>query len=417
MPQTAILGETRNPIQIVAKSWPHPRNRAQGNDLAINVNDHGLSKQSSKRGQLLIECTREFSQIKRPGIGEIEQFKELFYQLVGQLSVADRRLVSAMLARQNFTPRQVALYFAHDLLEVAAPFLLFSPVLGDLDLQVVARKKGQAFIDVIKRRRLPMEPFTASKLTDTIDTSEAMETARPLASVNKDAEKAVVSEPADEKKYLEPAPDKGLHETTKSLSGDEIVALASIGGKLGKKEKQDLAAEPDLEHSDNGSPEVARQIETLPRRETMALLKLARNQDHAGFAELIEELCGLETSSTLRLVKSNGNQEILYLIRALGLAPMQGLQLSLMLCPSIGRSIAQYHEAKSLLAKLDPGICRMIFNEIGAKFSTGTSTIAPILSKPAKSGFEQAARRRRESLPVQSRKVAGELRPAKIANL
>jgi hypothetical protein len=360
--------------------------RHESKPPVLNANDRDFSRRSAKRGQLLIECTREFSQIKRPEQSDIQQFKELFYQFVGQLSVPDRRLVSAMLARQNFTPRPVALYFAHDLLEIAAPFLLFSPVLGDRDLQVIAEKKGPAFAAVIKRRSLPMEPFTASKLNE-----------QPAEKAKADLV-ATYEKPSD----IRSGPTLGTSDQqspTNLLSGDEILALASVGGRLGRKERN--SGRREIRESIDRSflfDKPRGRFDGLPKQETSKLLMLARNRDHGGVANMVEDLCGLQSQATLRLIKTTESFEILYLIKALGVSSPKDMQLALLLLPTIGRSFTQYREAKKLIGDIDCGICRMIFNEIGAKFPLGEEVARVSGDIVGEGGFHSAARRRREDI-------------------
>jgi len=142
----------------------------------------------------------------------------------------------------------------------------------------------------------------------------------------------------------------------------------------------------------------------LPKRECRELLQAARNQDRHCFADLVEKLCGLEPEATLKLLASSAGEEPLYLIRALGVTPPHDLQMALMIQPRFGRSIENYRSAKKTLSELNPGICRIIFNEIGAGFDLGTpkknnpdSTIRD-KTEPASDGFREALNERRRSV-------------------
>lgn len=309
----------------------------------------------SSHARILIDASREFSLQKRPEKTDVDHYKELFYQFVDRLDKSDRRLISAMLARSAFTPRAVALYFAQDALEVAAPFLLFSPVLNDMDLRAIAGKCGKIYADVIKKRQLPMEPFTARKLDEA-----PLERLEP-ASV---ATRQNVS-------VTRPAAGTNPH--------DEIVALAGIGGRLGRKATPNdplpehataIPVSPQSTMPDERPAEPSR-VFKLPKKEMRALLAAARMQHRQTFAKLVEELSGLESSTTLKLLSMQTGDEILYLIKALGVPSPHDIQMAMMATPRIGRGIESYRHAKKTLAELDPGICRMIFNEIGARFDLG----------------------------------------------
>lgn len=358
--------------------------RGSDNDRQVSVEISNLGKssrrtmgQSSKSSKILLESTRNFGCVQRPSREEIDQYKELFYQLIERVPASEKRLISAMLARGVFTPRPVALYLAQDKPDVAAPFLLYSPVLGDLDLRAIAKKKGAEHAAIVAKRRLPMDNFTKSTLHEVIST--------PHQPVQEKAEPEFIEqvlpaiEPATEPKWLE---------------GEEIVALASIGGRLGRQDKVEAKLQP--------APSVKSQHQTkvdfqLPKTETRKLLQLARQRKIGEVAAYVEGLCGLETSATLKLVKSQ-QTELTYLVKALGLSAPHDIQLLMMLSPGISRDVVTYRETKNLLTQLDVGICRMIFNEIGARFDVGTNERIRSTANNPESGFSQAIQRRRDSL-------------------
>lgn len=347
----------------------------------------------SSHARILIDASREFSLQKRPDKTDVDHYKELFYQFVDRLEKSDRRLISAMLARSAFTPRAVALYFAQDALEVAAPFLLFSPVLNDMDLRAIAAKCGKIYADVIKKRQLPMEPFTARKLEEA-----PLERFEP-ASVAARQNEPVAKSPAGTNPH------------------DEIVALAGIGGRLGRKATpNDSLPEPATAFPDSPQsimpderPAEPSRIFKLPKKEMRTLLAAARKQDRQTFAKLVEELSGLESSATLKLLSMQTGDEILYLIKALGVSSPHDIQMAMMAAPRIGRGIESYRHAKKTLAELDPGICRMIFNEIGARFDLGIRPQSTPQTENANSAL--VAPDIREAMQNRRRSLLEEYRP------
>ena len=333
----------------------------------------------SSHAKILVDSTREFSLIARPDRKDVERYKELFYQLVDRLEKADRRLISAMLARSAYAPRAVALYLGQDALEVAAPFLLFSPVLNDLDLRAIAARKGKIYADVIKKRQLPMEPFTAQKLDEA-----------PLDGTTLEVREKLPPEPLKEV-------SKSGESKSNTSTGDEIVALAGIGGRLGKKTPEAVATPSGIVNASK-----PRNNFKLPKKEMRALLCAARQQNRRTFAQLVEGLCGLDGAATEKLLCKASGDEVLYLIKALGVPAPHDIQMALMTAPRIGRSIENYRHAKKLLGDLDAGICRMIFNEIGARFDLGvpnqSKTEALTRSNTAQTGLQEAMQDRRRSV-------------------
>lgn len=312
-----------------------------------------------RKATILIDAARHFSRIERPEPKEIETFKEFFYALIAYLGPADRRLISAMLARQAYTPRQIALFLAQDKIEIAAPFLLFSPVLGEIDLKAIARKKGEAYAEIILKRTDP--PNLSAPDTPSL---------RPAATQNA-PEPGVQSDRQPVHSRTEPKPDA-------RLSTDELMALASTGGKLGRRMQNDQRTNPSETEGSGREAHAGTELDgrdgprpgflTMPANRARALLMLARRHDIDGFATEIEAEFGLAQSVTRKLVAADGGDEIVYLVRAMNLPSPLDRKLILLLAPRYGRSMTAYKAMKGLCAELDTGICRIIFNEIGGRF-------------------------------------------------
>ncbi len=378
IPEKAIREEFRN-------SSPSPDIASIDSNLTsskdFEIFNTTAAPKKNRAARILIDTTREFGRLNRPSREKIEQFKEVFYQLIDRIEDQDRRLISAMLARSPFTPRAVALYFAQDREEIAAPFLLFSTVLGDIDLRAIARKKGQSYADIIAKRRLPMDSHTISTLKK-VD-------APKVGNSSEDRPKVMAGE-------NHPVLDTPEMPAPKWLSGDEIVALAGVGGKLGRASsasKSQVDESAIVEKTPAVRPEAV-----LPTRETRELLDLARKLDNAGVASKIENLCCLDSASTLRLIQAASGEEIVYLVKALGMPSPQNMQFILMLCPRIGRNFETYTKTKALLKELDAGICRMIFNEIGARFDIPKPDFASRAIEQPAGNFSRAVERRRNAL-------------------
>lgn len=309
----------------------------------------------SKHNNTLIEATRQFSILSRPSAHEIIIFKELFYELINRLEPHDRRVISAMLARCHFTPRAIALYFSQDDLAIAAPFLLFSPVLGERDLLAISDKMGEEYKNVILKRQLPVDSRIIDRLNGV--TKPEIEEEKPASIAEYDA-------------------------SQEWLSGEEILALAGIGGRMGRSEgiqRKSISARS--------------QDQSIEINDIRKLQSFARIQNFQAMADLIEEFCGLKSEDSIKLLRKSKKDELVYLVKALGIQAPHDLQLMLMLAPETGRDIATYREVKTLLADLDIGVCRMIFNEIGANFEMKSKTAA--ISRPSDQ-FNSAARLRRE---------------------
>lgn len=391
---------------------------AQTPFVSANSQTEAFSRRA-RHTRILVDASRDLTANPRPAPHQIEAYKELFYQLAGQLLPADRRLISTLLAQSAYTPRSVAIYLAQDSLDVAIPCLLYSPVLGELDLKEIARKMGPAYRDVILKRAVP--PLQESSLESLHDGEKAEEAVQDLVE-NSAAKPAEQSQPPVEEATLsqDASPfgrrpyatslieeiredaDQGTART-QWLDGEEIVALASAGGRLGRqKPGQQEASSPLQTHQEDAARERpalgAKRFERLAPRETRHLVALARSQNKKAMARQMANLSGMETKAISTLLRKRSGDELAYLLKALNPGSPHDLKLLLMLAPRYGRTPQAYAGAKALLGELDTGICRMIFNQVGAAFAMPSLEPAIERGVTGDTEFAAAARFRREEI-------------------
>lgn len=396
----------------------------------------------ARHTRILVDATRDLTNNPRPSAQQIEAYKELFYQLADRLLPADRRLISTLVARSAFTPRAVALYLAQDSLDVAIPCLLYSPVLGEMDLKEIARKMGRSHGDVIAKRITPPSQTVAQESEADAVAEPLQEVAAPQAENQAETLTETPAAPSGEQIVLEAAdappaeivPYEGIFERSKLfgrapiqaslieeapadtsgkaieedigeaaietewLNGEEIVALASSGGRLGRQKP----AHSETPDSDTGAALPAesheKHFETLPAGDTRHLLALARGRSHKALAKKISALSGLGSNAVSTLLRKTSGDETVYLIKALNPGNPHDLRLLLMLAPRHGRSRNAYRDAKALLDQLDTGICRMIFNQVGAEFPLPRLETIGYREAETDTEFTRAARFRREEI-------------------
>ena len=388
----------------------------------------------ARHTRILVDASRDLTANPRPSAQQIEAYKELFYQLADRLLPADRRLISTLVARSAFTPRAVALYLAQDSLDVAIPCLLYSPVLGEMDLKEIARKMGRSHGDVIAKRILPL----SQAATQDSDQDTGEEPPQDVAAPQVETQAAPLSEQAVAEAAdalpAEIVPYEGIFERNKLfdrmpaetslieeapadtasgtigediaeaatenewLNGEEIVALASSGGRLGRQN----ATRRETSASETGAEVPAepheKHFETLPARDTRQLLALARSRDHKALTKEIGTLSGLNKHAVSALLRKTSGDEAIYLVKALNPGSPLDLRLLLMLAPHHGRSRDTYRNAKALLEQLDTGISRMIFNQVGAEFPLPRLETIGHRELEPDTEFARAARFRREEI-------------------
>ena len=445
-------------------------------------------KRRTKSSSILLESTRQFCEKNRPTIEDISTYKAFFYQFIGTLPDTDKRQVAAILARNPFTPRPIGLYLAMDKLEVAAPFLLFSPILKELDLKAISRKMGEEYANVISRRKdgneiLGVNQANLESSTGVLNERVAYESdagkdevilnidpsdnasliTRPLSDAIKKTtleldEEILLVSVASKATKLETSKDvaavvaetvapkasttNGLSATTHSkdktngivnqhstmnkseysgsldmaveekddtwLSSEEIVALASVGGKLGKKQKLDVRNALNSSHKHNAAASSDRLLNKI---EIATLIRQARALDHKGFSQTVSHVSGLSNEFILNIIHKKAGDQLLYLITALDIPSPKNLQLLLMLAPKHGRGIDVYMAAKKQFTELNIGICRMIFNEVGAKFEVpGAPKPMRIEGKRQDENFNHSVKMRREHISAISHVDTGRQR-------
>lgn len=107
----------------------------------------------SEQARLLLDATYVFRRNKQYSVKIAEIYKNLFYALVGEISESDLKKISSILAPHHFTPRQITYFLAESSISVAAPILLLSPVLGEIDLITLAGRLPEEHLAVLARRQ------------------------------------------------------------------------------------------------------------------------------------------------------------------------------------------------------------------------------------------------------------------------
>lgn len=400
---------------------------------AISAGLSTATKKKTRSSSILLESTQQFCAIKRPTFEDVSNFKAFFYQFIDSLPDTDKRQISAILARNPYTPRPVGLYLAMDRLDVAAPFLLFSPILGETDLKAISRKMGNEYSAVIQRRygsektlgineenlesstavlngRVSYQDEVIANFTPNVDVK--LKPQAPIKISQKVLESSdnrgtsEISEPI----VVVPAASLPKETTAPSLttetkkdgawlSSDEIVALASVGGKLGQKTISVATAKTEKTVGPS-----------LKKLNITTLISQARAIDHKAFSQTISEHTGLSANRVLSLINQTAGDELVYLIKAMDIPEPRNLQLLLMLAPKHGRSLLRYKQVKKLLTDLNVGVCRMIFNEVGAKFEIpGAPKPVRIEGSRQDADFSHSVKMRRAHISSVSR---AELTPA-----
>ena len=101
----------------------------------------------------MLDATKQFClRLNNNKQSDKDQYVKLFYSLIAHTDFATRKTISSILARHCYTPRPIAYYLAMEDAEIAAPFLLISPVLWERDLIQLIAKLNSSSLTIIARR-------------------------------------------------------------------------------------------------------------------------------------------------------------------------------------------------------------------------------------------------------------------------
>ncbi|MFK5980893.1 MAG: hypothetical protein QM488_18620 [Rhizobiaceae bacterium] len=330
--------------------------------------------------KILLDATHVFCRCDQPSQSNIRQYKEFFYSLIDQTSAIEKREISIALARNNYTPRTVAIHLALGEVSGSTPILLFSPVLKEVDLVAIATKCPVSGLRVLARR-----DGMSLRLIKTIEERKDAMASRILQA---DRHGAVALSTQEKPRTAITA-----HETTKpdistaTVARDELIALASRGGRLGKQD-------PDVSN------------ETLMAFENIseALVIAARDRDRDSFCTIVGNAASLQPTFIAKLLAESNPAALCSLLKALHIPYAGASQVLLLLNREIGTSIQLFRATMAKYDVLDADKCRGELIRAGAHFknelqkspSRTPKSYADVQSSVSR--LEKALRTRQEAL-------------------
>lgn len=127
--------------------------------------DHG------RKERLFRAAVTAFCSLTRPSRNEIGQLEDLALPLYDSVSVDAKRFVAAALSEAEYPPPALVRRLADESVDIAAPLLLRSAALADVDLIAVIGRHGLGHARVIARR--PRLNPAIARLVDVLGRSES----------------------------------------------------------------------------------------------------------------------------------------------------------------------------------------------------------------------------------------------------
>ncbi|MBL4892547.1 MAG: hypothetical protein JKX91_12155 [Rhizobiaceae bacterium] len=340
--------------------------------------------------KILLDATRAFCRFDRPSQSDIRQYKEFFYSLIDQTSAVERREISISLARNYYTPRTVAIFLALGDVSGSTPILLFSPVLKEVDLIAIAVKCSVPGLRVLARR-----DGLSLRLKKVIDERNDATASRIL---HLDGYTATAMAPKAEPNAVITAK---VDASTPNNPQDELMALATRGGRLGKQK-------PDV--SPDASPDSSNEFVAPFEGISNALIVVARNRDQAKFCTIVGDAASLHPKFVGELLTESNPEALCTLLKALHIPNSGASQILLLLNRKIGTSIQLFRSIMAKYDLLDEDKCRGELIRTGAHFknesqntpSRSIKTYSDVQSSVSR--LEIALRTRQEALGQTVRK-------------
>jgi len=290
---------------------------------------------------------------------EERTYTELAMRLIDETDIATRAAVSVRLAPHAFAPRSIMLQLARDVLEVAEPVLLHSPVLTPADCQAIIVERGVCYADILARRALPTptpapQPMPAPPARIAATPSAAIVTApitppAPIAIVEETASEAIPAE-------------------TQAENADNAAALelCELFFAAGSAERRLILMNLDYAAWPAGEPPATLQRADVWRLETAAL------RHHTGtLMRELERALGISYQQSRRIVEDALGEPIIVAGKAMSL-PADVLQrIVLFMNPRVGQSVDRVYELSSLYNEISVEAARRLVSILRAAAPVG----------------------------------------------
>lgn len=293
---------------------------------------------------------------------EERKYSELAMRLIDETDIATRAAVSVRLAPHACAPRSIMLQLARDVLEVAEPVLLHSPVLTPEDCRAIIAERGACYADILARR---LKPAPAP-------VPEPVKAAAPVVVPAPEPKPVAVAVPVVP--IAPAAPTNPLPVTTvEDRAGNETAAqndapseadaaeeacareLCELFFAAGSAERRLILMNLDYAQWSAGEPPEPLQRADVWRLETAAL------RHHTGtLMRELERALGISYQQSRRIVEDETGEPIVAAAKAMSI-PADVLQrIVLFMNPRVGQSVDRVYELSSLYREISVEAARRL---------------------------------------------------------
>lgn len=328
------------------------------------------------RPTLLRVLTDQYLQSPVHSPDDIRHYTELAMRLLDETDIATRAAVSVRLASHACAPRSIMLQLARDVLEVAEPVLLHSPVLTPADCDAIIEERGACYADILSRRGKPAqapEPAPVARVEPLLPAAAPVENAKSESAEPKSIEPES-SKPASTKleptKTEETIPDHISAESEAPEPVDDANAreLCELFFAAGSAERRLILLNLEYAAWPAGEPPVPLQRADVWRLETAAL-----RHHTATLMRELERALGISYQQSRRIVEDEMGEPIVVAAKAMSL-PADILQrIVLFMNPRVGQSVDRVYELSALYNEISVESARRLVAILRAAEPAGSN--------------------------------------------
>jgi hypothetical protein len=315
------------------------------------------------RPTLLRVLTDQFLQSPVHTPDDVRHYTELAIRLLDETDIATRAAVSVRLAPHACAPRPIMLQLARDVLDVAEPVLLHSPVLTPDDCATIIEERGVSYAEILSRRGRPtptVAPAPAPSLEPVPEPAPAPQAFTPPTTATP-AETAPIVEHASEAPAAEPTAESEPERKPEPVSDPAARELCELFFAAGSAERRLILLNLDYADWPTSEPPAPLQRADVWRLETAAL----RHHSMTLMREL-ERALGVSDQQSRRIVEDELGEPIVVAGKAMSM-PADVLQrIVLFMNPRVGQSVNRVYELSALYNEISIEAARRLISILRA---------------------------------------------------
>ncbi len=269
-----------------------------------------------------------FGSLRNPTAAQVEDLSRLVVPLWQRVGAETKRNVAASLSHARRVPRSLVELLVESPVDVAAPFLVSSPVLTEADLARLLGSGDERVVRLVRNRHeRGFQPPPAGADAPSPAPAATAAPARPEVEAPSLAADFLAETPFNARP---PAPGRRAPPRTAEEARDLLRRLATAGrGRLKR-------AQPGF--SD--------------------LMNAALAREDAEFYALLTEIFTLDADTLERMISEESGERLAIALRALRASPGDALSVLMLMKPAIGLDVARFDSTARFYKALRPEDCR-----------------------------------------------------------